>query len=267
MARTIKDIQQSITDALKSAGHQLTASAAAEWRLWANTIGTAIRSFETLHDEFRREIDDKVARNAPGTIRWCVEMAKRFQNGHEYKFDPETLEMYYETDDPASRIVSVVSVTTAPKLVNFKVAKLENDRITRLTEDELHNFSGYISRVMQAGTQATVISTNADLIRYEAVVYFDPSYPATAVREQALVAADDFRTLLDFNSMFYRQRFIDCLMDVEGVVTVDLVRLERKSSQSDGYTAIDKATELASGYFDYGSDCVLTARTINDMES
>lgn len=40
MARTIQEIRQSITDSLRQAGHRLSQSAAAEWRLWTDTVAT-----------------------------------------------------------------------------------------------------------------------------------------------------------------------------------------------------------------------------------
>lgn len=263
--RTIKEIQQTITDSIRVRGLSLSTSAVAEWRLWANVVATALATFEAILDEFRRETDLKVYRNTPGTIRWCVEMAKRFQNGYEYRFDPLTLQMYYDRIDPVACIVSIVSVTEALKLVNFKVAKEVEGVITPLSESELHNFKGYIYSVMPAGIKSSVISTSPDKIRYTVDVYYDTSFPSGTVREDVTVAIATLRASLDFNSMFYTQRFIDCIMDVPGVVTVDLKSIECRSTSKPDFEPMTMATELEAGYFDYDSKSAVTIKSINDL--
>lgn len=263
--RTIKEITQSIASNLVAIGLNLSTSAVAEWRSWASAIATAIASIEAIFDEFRREIDLKVYRNAPGTARWCAEVAKRFQNGHEYKFDPATMQMYYDVIDPAAQIVSIVSVTEGLKVVSFKVAKQSEGAISPLSEDELRNFKGYIYSVMPAGIKSAVISTTPDSIRYEMNVYYDAAYPYNAMLELVQSALAEFRTSLDFNSMFYRQRFIDAVMNIEGVVTVDLAKIESASASRPEHTAMGVAAELESGYFDYDPQSVLNVKAISEL--
>ena len=229
-------------------------------------MATAIYTFEVILDTFRREIDSTANKIAPGTVRWLVEWCKRFQNGHTLLFNKDTAQLYYAQDDPQARIVSVVAVTTANRRISIKVAKLDDqNRITPLTADELHNFTGYVDSIKFAGDEIATISTTADKIRYNIEVYFDPAVPATTIRENVLKALDAFRSDQDFNSMFYRERLADAVMSAEGVVTVDLRAIEYKGASMGEFNSAGVSLELESGYFDYADDSVLVLTSTSRM--
>lgn len=259
MARTIKQIFEGITAELRVKHPTLSTSAVAEWRLLTWIIATAIHTFELLLDAFRLEIDAAADKITPGTVRWYVEQCKRFQNGHELLFNTQTAQLYYAKDDPASRIVSVVAITETSEKLSIKVAKLDSqNKIVPLTADELYNFTGYIDSIKFAGIETLTTSTTADRLRYIVNVIYDPSIPVTTVRGSVLLALDNFRTSLDFNSILYKQRLVDAIMQVKGVVTVDLQQLARKGTSMADYTIIGVSDELESGYFDYAEDSTLT---------
>lgn len=270
MARTIKVIQQAITADLTARRPGLSSSNVAEWRLWVWVVATAIHLFEVILDQFRAEIDAAADKITPGTVRWYIDQCKRFQNKHKLLFNSDTAQMYYETDDPASRIVSVVSVREDAKKLTIKAAKMsEAGKIVPLTADELHNFTGYVESIKFAGMETVVISRTADAIRYTLTVYYDPVVPATTVRDTVQAQIDAFRTSLDFNSMFYSQKFVAAIMSVEGVVTVDLQNIERKGTSMEDFAQVAVAEELEAGYFDYADGCVLNLVSIkaNEHES
>lgn len=259
MARTIKEIQQAMTADLTAQRSDFSASSVAEWRLWVWVVATAIHLFEVILDQFRTEIDAAADKITPGTVRWYIDQCKRFQNGHKLLFNEDTAQMYYEEDDEAARIVSVVSVREDVKKLTIKAAKTNSEgRITPLTADELHNFTGYVESIKFAGVETVVISRTADAIRYALTVYYDPVVPATTVRDTVQAQIDDFRTSLDFNSMFYKQRFIEAIMGVDGVVTVDLQSIERKGTSMADFAPVAVAEELEAGYFDYADGCAIT---------
>lgn len=262
MARTAKDIQTQINTELSASRPDLSPSAVAEWRLWTWIVAVAIASFENILDIFRAEMDAVADKITPGTARWYAEQAKRFQNGHELIFNDKTAELCYAVDDPSARIISVVAVTERPMSVSIKVAKRDSsDKIVPLSPDELYNFDGYIDSIKFAGIETSTISTTADALRYNLDVYFDPAVPSTAVRTAVIEALDRFRTSLGFNSMLYKQRMIDAVMSVRGVVTVDMVALDRKSTSMAEFAPVAVAEELEAGYFDYANNCTLTLKS------
>ncbi len=263
MARTINEIQQAITADLTARRDGLSTSRVAEWRLWVWVVATAIHAFEVIHDQFRAEIDEAADKITPGTVRWYVEQCKRFQNGHELLFDPDTAQLYYAEDDPAARIIDVVAVTEGKERLSIKVAKLdEQGKIVPLTADELHNFTGYVDSIKFAGIETVTVSTNPDKVRYNVEVYYDPAVPVTTVRERVVAALDAFRNEQDFNSMLYRQKFVAAIMAVPGVVTTDLKSMERKGTSMETFETVGVADELEAGYFDYTDDCTLTLTSI-----
>lgn len=263
MARTIKEIHGQMAAELTARLPELSHSAVAEWRLLLWVVAAAISAFETILDIFRSEIDAVADKITPGTVRWYVEQCRMFQNGHELLFDNKTAQLYYATDDPASRIVSVVAVTERPKFLSIKVARLNaQNEIKPLDVDELYNFAGYLDSIKFAGIETVAVSTSADKLRYAVDVYFDPAIPVTVVREGVLASLSAFRTALDFNSMLYKQRFVDAIMNVKGVVTVDLRGLDRKGTSMQDYAPVSVADELESGYFDYdAANCTLTLKS------
>lgn len=259
MARAIKEIQTAIHAELTAARPDLSASRTAEWRLWTWIVATAIALFEIILDRFRCEIDAAADKITPGTVRWYAEQCKRFQNGHELLFDDNTAQLYYAEDDPAARIIDVVAITETPERLSIKVAKLDAaGRIVPLTADELHNFRGYVDSIKFAGIETVVVSTHADRVRYDVDVFYDPAVPVTTVRARIVAALDAFRSALGFNSMLYRQKFVAAIMAVEGVVTVELRRMERKGTSMDGFLPVGVADELEAGYFDFTDDSTLT---------
>lgn len=259
MARTIKDIQQGMIAELTARRPDLSPSTAAEWRLWTYVVATAIHLFEAVFDTFRKEMDAVADKVTPGTVRWYADQCRRFQNGHDLLFDEKTAHLYYAEDDSSSRIIDVVAVSEGKEYLSIKVAKLdEQNRIVPLSADELLNFRGYIDTVKFAGTEVSVVSTNADRIRYDLEVFYDPATPVTGVRTRVAEALDAFRIARDFNSMFYRQKFVAAVMEVEGVVTAELKSIERKGTSMTGFEPMMFADELEAGYFDYAGDCRIT---------
>lgn len=145
--------------------------------------------------------------------------------------------------------------------MSIKAAKRDNSgKIVPLNIEERYNFSSYIDAIKFAGVDTNVISTSADRLRYNLEVYFDPAIPNTLVQEYVEKAPDDFKASLGFDSMIYKQQFIDAVMNAEGVVTCNLVSQERKGVTDTGFAPVGIYPELESGYFEYDPDCVATLK-------
>ncbi len=268
MARTIKAIQEEIITAVQEqTGLTLSTSKVAEWRLWTYVFALAVHTFELILDAFRKEIDTATDKITPGTTRWYAEMCYRFQNGHELVFDESKAMLYYEANDPEAQIVKIVAIAEEKNRLAIKAAKRDNaGKIVPLAPEELYNFASYIDAIKFAGVDTNVVSTNADLLRYEIEIYFDPAVPNTLVEENVIKALDSFKASLGFDSMIYKQRFIDAVMDAEGVVTCNLVSLERKGVTDTDFTPVGIYAELESGYFEYDTESVITLKSIRELK-
>lgn len=267
MARTINEIQEEIIKAVqKETGLALSSSKVAEWRLWTYVFALAIHAFELILDVFRKEIDTITDKITPGTTRWYAEMCYRFQNGHELRFDDTTAMLYYKRNDPEAQIVKIVAIAENKNKLSIKAATRDNaGKIIPLSADELYNFSSYIDAIKFAGVDTNVISTTADLLRYDLEVYFEPAIPHTLVRENIEKALDRFKSSLGFDSLIYRQRFIDAVMDAEGVVTCSLASLERKGPTDEEFVPVGIYAELESGYFEYSDECTVALKSVKEL--
>ena len=256
MARTIDEIKTAIKNDLNGS-LTLSSSAVAEWRLWVNVVAVAIYSFELILDAFKRDIELSTEKITPGTLKWYIEMCYRFQNGYELTFDSNTALLYYTVDDAAAKIIAVAAVTEVEGTVVLRVAKKQNNKVMPLNSDELMNFKNYIDAVKFAGVKVSVMSSTEDLIRYNVVVYYDPVLPLTLVRQRCSSALSEFMTALDFGAVIYPQRFIDALMNIDGVATVQLNSLERKGATDNDYSTVDVMGILEAGYFNYAEDSII----------
>jgi hypothetical protein len=268
MARTINEIQNGIIASFQEkSGLTLSSSKVAEWRLWTYIFAVAIHTFEIILDSFKSEIDVITNKITPGTARWYAEMCYRFQNGHELLFDESNAKLYYSIDDPDSRIVKVVAIKEDKNKLVIKAAKQNNEgKIIPLSLEEKYNFTSYVDAVKFAGVDTSVVSTSEDKIRYNIEVYFETSIPNTLVHENILKALDIFKAGIGFDSMIYKQRFIDAVMDAQGVITCNLISLERKGATDEGFVTIGIYSELESGYFEYDTDSIVTLKTIKELE-
>lgn len=263
MVRTIKEIQGSIVAGMLDVMPGMSSSATAQWRQIAHVVAVAIYALEVILDRFRSETEELTRRITPGTLRWYAEMCRRFQMGHELVFDSATAMLYYEHDDPKARIIDVVAVSDINNRIAIKVARIAPDGAVKpLTADELHNFSGYINTIKFVGIDTSVISTEADVVRYNMEVFYDPIQPRTTVEAQIRTALQEFKRNLNFDSTLYAGRLSDCVMHIPGVMTVSVDNMERRSSTEAQFTPVGVFCELTAGYFDWDKDCVLTLTPI-----
>lgn len=263
--RTIKEIEADIISKLEAEGLRGSGSKVAEWKLWSFVIASSIYAFELLMELFRKEINAAADKIIPGTMRWYADQCKRFQFGHKLSLDLHTLKLYYEIDDPKSRIINVVAIVERQKQLFIKVAKLSEDgSIIPLSTEELFDFNGYIKNIRFAGISTSVISTTADLIRYKIAIYFSPSTPSATAKENINKAIVNFKKNQRFDSYFYRQKFIESILFVTDVVTAEFVEIEHKGLSMENYEAMGVRTELESGYFDFSKDSEMILISASD---
>lgn len=267
MARTINEIQNEMISSIQEkTGLSFSKSKVAEWRLWTYIFAAAIHAFEIILDMFRAEIDTLTNKITPGTVRWYAEMCYRFQNGYELLFDESKAMLYYPVVDPDAQIVKIVAIREEKNKLVIKAAKQDKDgKIIPLDLEEKYNFASYIDAIKFAGVDTSVISTSEDQLRYNLVVYFEPAIPVSLVRQNILDALKEFKSSLGFDSMIYKQRFIDAVMGAEGVVTCNLLSLEHKGATDEDFLPVNIFSELESGYFEYATDSDITLKSIKDL--
>lgn len=266
MARTISQIETGITEKLQ-ATFSLSTSAAAEWRLWVHAVAYCIYLFEIVLDTFQAEMDADAEKEVAGTVTWYNNKCYEFQMGHELVFNETTGLLEYEKDDEAARVVKIASVNVAEdNTIFFRVATQDEDgQIVPLTSNQLLNFKNYVDAIKFAGTKSQVISTDADEVRYDIKVYYNPANPVDTVREAVLVSLEEFKVSQRFGGVIYSHKLMEAVTSVTGVITAKLVSLSRKGTEDDGFIAIDTMATLHAGYFNYTEDSTLEMLSINDI--
>lgn len=266
MARAIEQIEQSITERLK-ASFTLSTSAASEWRLWVHCVAYGIYLFEIVLDTFEKEMDEDAEKEVAGTVTWYNDKCYEFQMGHELVFDTVTGLLEYPTVDESARVIKIASVNVAEdNTIMFRVATEDEDgKIVPLTSNQLLNFKNYIDAIKFAGTKSEVISTDADEVRYDIKIYYNPANPVDSVQEAVLASLEEFKTAQKFGGVIYSHKMLEAVTAVPGVVTAKMVALSRKGTEDEDFIAIDTMATLHAGYFNYTEDSKLEMVSINDI--
>ncbi|KAA6339868.1 hypothetical protein EZS27_012233 [termite gut metagenome] len=254
MARTVNDIEQSISEKLQTR-FSLSPSAVAEWRLWVSVFALVIHTFELILDRFQADVNERIMKSRPGTREWYRNICSLFQNGHELLFDTDNAILHYAVDDPASRIIALSAVQEQDRVITLRIAKKNaSGAVVPLDYPELENFKNYIARVKILGSKITIISTTADLVRYSVQICYDPSYPLEMVTGNVESAMDRFKLSQDFGGILYPNRFLDYVINVQGVITAKLLSFSRKGTSDADFAQADVSVRLEAGYFNYDSD-------------
>jgi hypothetical protein len=250
--QSIDDINSELQVQANASIEGLSTSPVAEWKLWTYIMAFAVRILQVIQSKFVQEVDNKLTFQRQGSRGWYAEMAKKFQYGYNLvlKSDNTT---GYDIDDPTSRIVAVVAVIEEPAsgTVKMKVARVVNGLLSEFTTEQRLAFSNYIESIKFVGTKIDITSTSADLIKYHLNVYYDPTFNTDSIKASVLAALNIYKESIGFDGFIYRQRLIDVVMGVTGVVTTDLVSLQSQRSGEPGFTDIGVKYEIGAGYFNY----------------
>lgn len=228
-------------------------SKVAVWRLWAWVMAVVIWTHEKLWVVFRTEVDAIVAAAIPGTARWYREMCLQFQYGDAMMY--QNFKFIYNPINPDNRIIARASATEVGGNVLLKVAKLENNTPQKLTSDELEAFTAYISKIKFAGTYCQIISAEADLLRVDLNVIYDPtiinsngeqlSNLSVKPVEQAI---SNYLAALPWDGKLLLSALVDAVQQAAGVVDVVINNASAKAYAAANWNPISRYYYTVSGW-------------------
>lgn len=273
MARTITQIQSEIITAMQAdaALSGLTStSATAIWRLWTYIVAVAIWAHESLWDSFKVELTETAANLKPHTLRWYRNKALAYQHGAtlidgEDSYDNEGL-------DPATiesqKIIKQAAVTETPDgLLTVKVAKEVGGELTPLSVGETSAVTAYFNEIKDAGVILAVRSVNADRLRIEVDVYYDPTILSAsgerldgAATTPVQDAAKAYLRNLPFDGEFVKARLVDAMQAVEGVNVPEIRLCMARRNDDPSFGNVDVFYQPFSGFlkfYDPVTDLVL----------
>lgn len=231
-------------------------SRVAEWRLWAFITAVALWTHETLWDLFSAEVDDRISKFRPGTLRWYQEQAFAFQYTDLLVWNTTTRKYEYPTIDATKQVVSLCSVTEPAGVVRIKVANLANNVVSKLTDPQVDALNAYFRQIKYPGPLVCV-SYDADKLRIGGFVKFDPLADPLTVRSAVEAAVNSYITGLEFDGRFIVNRLIDKVQAVPGVIdftdvnvytqygNLPFTYVDGEYQTNAGYAKVDPADPLA----------------------
>lgn len=219
-------------------------SKVAIWRLWCWIFATVSWLQEVLLDKHKAEIDYAISHTPYGTLQWYYKIVLAFQLGYDLIWDTERNQyVYTDTTSAAaieSRIIKRAAVSVGNGQLQFKVAKLQNgvpvplDTSTDI-DSERTTLTAYLTHMAYPGTNIVLISEDADELRLDAVIYFDPlvlNPDGSSVVDNAVYPVSDavnsFIQQLPFNGRMNRQKLVDAIQAVDGIQDIVMNAVERR---------------------------------------
>lgn len=276
MARSISDIKKEMTTAFASERAVVNAYGLnAHKQLFEEKNGivsiesvlfyafsVAVWAVEVLFDKHTAEVDTRIEQLEPHTLRWYVGKVKAFMYGYKLIEDTDrydTSEMSDEDIDKA-RIVKYAVATEDETVVYIKVAGQTDDGKPRLLNNsQFAALKSYVDTIKDAGVSVQLRNEEADLIRINLVVYYDP----TLMNERGELsdgskpvdkAVQSVITNLPFNGIFRNTDLLEAIRAIPAVVVVDIDSasggIKAKARNASSYTSVVGYNRPYSGYYE-----------------
>ncbi len=240
-----------------------SSSKVAVWRLWVWITAVAMWIHEKLWDEFKAEVDAIVAAAIPGTARWYREIALLWQTSGTLGWVDNKYQ--YNLVNPSLRVITRASAEDVSGLVQIKVAKDVNGEPVPLDTDQKDAFIAYMNQMKFAGVFLDITSNAADTVTVTATVNYDPQI-LTSIGARVdgtsgtpvVDAVNAFCKNIEWNGRMYRQKLIDAIQQVEGVIDVTVTTIQVNKSGSAPATLTDRYYQTDSGYIKLSSSSTFT---------
>ena len=264
--RTFKEIEQSIIQGLTNRNIRLSTSKVAEWRVWTATFAGVIFAFEQTLNVFRRDVERHSNFVRVGTTGWYATMMMRFQYGHSLTVNPDTYEVYYETEDTKAQLIKHVAVRDSSEHLVIKIATHDKDnKIVPLTFEQSNGVKAYVEMIKFVGTKVRIVSKEPDIVRYNIVAYCNDDADPVVVKENILKSLEVYRSSLNFDAKLYRTKFTNAILNTDDVVTSSINSFERKSYSQTQYKSVGVVDTMDAGYYEYAEDSTLEVKRINEL--
>ena len=254
MARRLEDIEAALYAEIQSKPELAQANSTSRraiWRLFADTIASAILLLEQLIDVFKTETDVKINSATPATASWVTNKVFAFQysSTNPQVLSVDNLIASYPVIDDSLKIISRCSVVTSvSNRVSIKVAK--NEPPEALTSLELSSLQGYVNTIGVAGVSYFCYSTDADRVYINADVFYDGQYAST-IQGTVINSIESYLSKLPFNGQLKLSDLEFAIRNTVGVNDVLLkdVKIRPNSTSFAGGTFMVQAQTVISRLF------------------
>ncbi len=275
MARTIEEIKDGMTAAFIKQPRVVSAygldgkksfadsfSAASIENILFYVFAFAVWTLEKLFDMHQQEVEERIERLEPHTLRWYVTKAKNYMQGRKLVQDCD----YYDTSGMTAgqiaeaRVVKYAVATESNTVVYIKVAREhpETGNPDKLTEAQLAGLTSYINEIKDAGVSVELRNEPADRMQISLVIYYNPTLlridehgsgitadGGEPVREAVKSVIEN----LPFNGMFRKSDLLAALQSLECVEVADIRRVLAKPRNADRWEEVVGFNRPYSGYY------------------
>lgn len=208
-------------------------------------VAVCAYSLEVMFDAFRKDVDERIARNIVPTVRWYHTQALAFQYGDGLVYDGQVQAFRYATQDASKQVVRYCAVKDRGSSIQILVSGESGGLPDVLSNEVLTAFKSYMNSVKIAGVILDIRSLPADSIRIEATVQVDPQVIATDGRRisdgsyPVRDAIDSYLRSIVYGGTFNKTKCVDALQEVEGVVDITLGTVRAKAGSAAEYTVVE----------------------------
>lgn len=219
-------------------------------------VAACAAAIENMLDWHIADVNEMVDGERYGQTGWYAKVAKKFQyqQGTDFQLDETTGE--YGTVNDTYKIIKHASCENNGFGVKLKVAKDGSNGLEALSEDEQTAFAAYINRLKPAGIPISVISGNADSLKLDVVVYYDPTiFDANGAKNKVKDVINGYLQDIDFNGEFVTMKMVDRLQGVSGLDIIEVQSVEAHYGNYD-YAQIEHNARYVpySGYMNIDED-------------
>lgn len=233
--RTTEEIKKEITDAVLADETLRTAFGLNSNEEWDNQVSSvsilnlliyimamAARTVEWLYNQFREEVEERIAAALPGTVSWYWNKVMQFQYGDELNENGT-----YDVVDESKRIITHCAVLEVDNGILIKVNKGDNT-YEALTPTELAALQNYVDLIKFAGTYAVCYSYDPDEVAIELNIWRNPMVldsnmnrisDGESVIENAVL---EYLNGIVYGGVFNKTKLLDAIQSVDGVEDVTI---------------------------------------------
>lgn len=222
-------------------------------------VATIVWTLETLFDRHKEEVSQVIQKNIVASVGWYHDLALKYQKGDKLEYDESTNGFKYAVEDKKKQIVKYAAVRDAGRFVRMLVSGESNGLPVKLEDSDLAPFKEYMNRVKIAGVIIDISSYQPDTIRIAANCTVDPlvidfqgrkivdgSYPVVD-------AIDNYLKNIDYGGVFNKNKLIDAIQNVQGVVDIDITSVRVSFNNS-------LMTEISGNNYTAQSGCLVRER-------
>jgi hypothetical protein len=239
MARTVEDIKSQITSSfiadpvikdtyglVDGQGFDARFSKASIESILFYDVAFVHRQLENLFDAHKKEVFDWISRMKPHGAQWYAEKARAFQDRFDLLPGSDLFNNSEHTEEEieVSKIIKYSAITEQDNKLLIKVAKRENDDLSKLSQEELSRFEYYINRIKDAGVKIEVMTGDPEILYLDLTIYYNPLIiTSTGARldgtEEDVVknAIKRYLSGIEFDGTLVVASLVDALQAVEGV--------------------------------------------------